>query len=137
MSTSEPNPIVLSEGAAAKIQELLLEEGSSSLHLRISVSGGGCSGLQYGIAFEEAAATGDLVFETLGVRVLIDPVSLGYLKGAEVDFHESLEGARFVIKNPNAQSTCGCGSSFSTTEPGGPDVDHPDRKSCSSRTAIS
>lgn len=112
------DPILFSDNAAAKVRELITEEGNPNLQLRIYVTGGGCSGFQYGFAFEEKAGGEDTIVERAGVRVLIDPVSLQYLSGAEVDFQDNLEGARFVIKNPNATSTCGCGSSFSTGEGG-------------------
>jgi iron-sulfur cluster insertion protein len=109
-------PVVFTENAVAKVRELIAEEGNPNLQLRVYVSGGGCSGFQYGFAFEEAAGDGDFQIERDGVRVLIDPVSLQYLSGASVDFQDGLDGSRFVIKNPNAKSTCGCGSSFSTAE---------------------
>lgn len=128
-------PIVLSDAAALKVAELIAEDGDPGLHLRIFVSDGGCSGFQYGFAFEAAAKPGDAVVEKLGVRVLIDAASLAYLRGAEVDFRDDLEGSRFVIKNPNAKATCGCGNSFSTAESGGSDAYHADSKSCSSRPA--
>jgi iron-sulfur cluster insertion protein len=118
-SAIDPNPILFTDNAVAKVRELILEEGNPNLQLRVYVSGGGCSGFQYGFAFEEAVGEGDLVIEREGVRVLVDPTSLQYLNGAQVDFQEGLEGSRFVIKNPNAKSTCGCGSSFTTTEGGG------------------
>lgn len=113
------SPISFSDNAASKVRDLIDEEGNPNLQLRIYVSGGGCSGFQYGFAFEESAGEADIVVEKLGVRVLIDPVSLQYLAGAEVDFQDGLDGSRFVIKNPNAKSTCGCGSSFSMGEGGG------------------
>ncbi len=112
-------PVLFSDNAVAKVRDLIAEEGNPNLHLRVYVSGGGCSGFQYGFAFEEAAGESDIVLERDGVRVLIDPVSLQYLSGAQVDFQEGLEGSRFVIKNPNAKSTCGCGSSFSTADNAG------------------
>lgn len=128
-----PSPILFSDGAALKVAELISEEGNPGLHLRVYVSGGGCSGLQYGFAFEETAKEGDIVIEKLGVRVLVDAASLQHLYGAEVDFHDGLDGSRFVIKNPNAKATCGCGNSFSTAESGGSDAHNPDAKSCPSR----
>jgi iron-sulfur cluster insertion protein len=112
-------PVIFSDSAVAKVRDLISEEGNPNLKLRIYVSGGGCSGFQYGFAFEEAVGEGDVVMERLGVHVLIDPVSLQYLNGAEVDFQDGLDGSRFVIRNPNAKSTCGCGSSFSMAESGG------------------
>jgi len=111
--TAPPAPIVFSDGAAAKVKALITEEGNPNLQLRIFVAGGGCSGFQYGFSFDEATTDDDTVIEKLGVRVLIDPLSLQYLLGAEIDYQEGLDGARFVIKNPNASTTCGCGSSFS------------------------
>jgi iron-sulfur cluster insertion protein len=113
------SPVFFSDNAVAKVKELIAEEGNPNLQLRVYVSGGGCSGFQYGFAFEEAAGEGDIQIERDGVRVLIDPVSLQYLAGAQVDFQDGLDGSRFVIKNPNAKSTCGCGSSFSTAEGSG------------------
>lgn len=136
MSDSIPAPILFSDEAAFKVRELIAEEGNPDLQLRIYVSGGGCSGFQYGFAFEEAAGADDTVLEKHGVRVLIDPVSLQYLGGAEVDFEDSLDGARFVIRNPNAKRTCGCGSSFSTTDIGDGDGNQSDGKSCSSGAAV-
>ena len=96
------------------VKALLAEEGNDKLQLRVYVSGGGCSGFQYGFTFDEASQSGDTVVENQGVKLVIDPMSFQYLVGAEVDFKESLEGSQFVIKNPNASTTCGCGSSFST-----------------------
>ena len=99
--------------AARKVRELILEEGNAALKLRVYIQGGGCSGFQYGFSFDEQAQDDDLAIETDGVTLIVDPVSLQYLVGAEVDYTESLHGAQFVIRNPNATSTCGCGSSFS------------------------
>lgn len=113
-----PAPVIFSDNAVAKVRELINEEGNPNLKLRVYVSGGGCSGFQYGFAFEESVGEGDLVIEKMGVHVLIDPTSLQYLGGAEVDFQDGLDGSRFVIRNPNAKSTCGCGSSFSPAESG-------------------
>lgn len=107
-----PAPIRFTENAAAKVGELIAEEGNPNLKLRISVSGGGCAGLSYGFAFDETAAQDDSIITRHGVTLLIDPQSLAYLAGAEIDYTESLEGSRFVIKNPNASSTCSCGTSF-------------------------
>ncbi len=132
----DKQPILFSGSAVSKVRELILEEGNPRLQLRIYVSGGGCSGFKYGFAFEEATGTEDLAMEKHGVRVLIDPVSLQYLNGAEVDYQEGLDGSRFVIKNPNAQSTCGCGSSFSTAESGDPNVSDSNGKSCASSAGI-
>ncbi|MEK6591453.1 MAG: iron-sulfur cluster insertion protein ErpA [Pseudomonadota bacterium] len=109
-----PIPIVFSDSAAAKVKALIVEEGNPNLQLRVFVSGGGCSGFQYGFTFEESVTEGDTIIEKSGVKLLIDPMSFQYLGGAEIDYQEGLDGARFVIKNPNAKTTCGCGSSFST-----------------------
>lgn len=98
--------------AAAKVGELVREEGNPALKLRVYISGGGCSGFQYGFAFEEQQEEDDLVVERDGVTVVVDPLSLQYLAGAEIDYAESLSGAQFLIRNPNAKTTCGCGSSF-------------------------
>lgn len=108
-----PSPVLLTDSAAGKVRELLAGEGNERLRLRIYVSGGGCSGFQYGFAFDEQAGEGDTLIDRAGVRLLIDPMSRQYLLGAEVDYEEGLEGSRFIIRNPNAASTCGCGSSFS------------------------
>ncbi|GBG01922.1 putative iron-sulfur cluster insertion protein ErpA [Azospira sp. I13] len=106
-------PLVFTDNAAAKVRELIEEEGNAELKLRVFVTGGGCSGFQYGFTFDEAANDDDTVMEKDGVTLLIDPMSFQYLVGAEIDYSEGLEGSQFVIKNPNASSTCGCGSSFS------------------------
>ncbi|MBD5803318.1 Iron-sulfur cluster insertion protein ErpA [Azoarcus sp. Aa7] len=106
-------PFLFTDSAAGKVRELIEEEGNAELKLRIFVSGGGCSGFQYGFAFDEAVAEDDVAVEKLGVQVVVDAMSYQYLAGAEIDFEDGLEGSRFVIKNPNATSTCGCGSSFS------------------------
>jgi iron-sulfur cluster insertion protein len=102
----------VSSTAASKINELLAEEGKSGSGLRVFVQGGGCSGFQYGLMIEENGGDADQVFESNGVRLYIDPVSISYLKGAEVDFVETVTGGGFTIRNPNAVSTCGCGQSF-------------------------
>ena len=99
--------------AASKINELLTEEGKTGSGLRVFVQGGGCSGFQYGLMIEEGGGVADQVFESNGVKLFVDPVSISYLKGAEVDFVDTVTGGGFTIKNPNAVSTCGCGSSFS------------------------
>ena len=109
----------VSPAAASKISELLAEEGKTDSGLRVFVQGGGCSGFQYGLMIEENGGAGDQVFESNGVRLFIDPVSVSYLKGAEVDFVDTVTGGGFTIKNPNAKSTCGCGSSFSVDGEGG------------------
>lgn len=107
------NPeITVSTAAASKIRQLVLEEGNPALKLRIYITGGGCSGFQYGFAFDEALEDGDLHGEFDGIEVIIDPMSHPYLSGSEVDYSEDLRGAQFVIRNPNAVTTCGCGASF-------------------------
>ena len=106
-------PLVFTDSAAEKVKTLIDEEGDDSLKLRVFISGGGCSGFQYGFTFDENEGDGDTVVENQGVQLLIDPMSIQYLMGAEIDYSEGLEGAQFVIRNPNAQTTCGCGSSFS------------------------
>src|SRR3982751_5748943 len=111
--------INVSETAAAKISELLAEEGKSGSGLRVFVQGGGCSGFQYGLMIEEGGGTGAQVAGSNGVNLFVDPVSVSYLKGAEVDFVDTVTGGGFTIKNPNATSTCGCGSSFSVEGEGG------------------
>ena len=108
-----PSPLVFTDAAAAKVRTLIDEEGNPDLKLRVFVSGGGCSGFQYGFTFDEVVNEDDTAMNKGGVTLLIDPMSYQYLVGAEIDYQEGLEGAQFVIKNPNAQSTCGCGSSFS------------------------
>lgn len=106
-------PLLFSDAAASKVRELIAEEGNPQLKLRVYISGGGCSGFQYGFTFDEARAEDDLAVDKGGVTLLVDPLSLQYLAGAEIDYSESLTGAQFVIRNPNAKTTCGCGSSFS------------------------
>jgi iron-sulfur cluster insertion protein len=108
------SPLVFTDAAARKVRDLIDEEGNAELKLRVFVSGGGCSGFQYGFTFDEVVNEDDTAMHKNGVTLLIDPMSFQYLVGAEIDYQESLEGAQFVIKNPNATSTCGCGSSFST-----------------------
>jgi iron-sulfur cluster insertion protein len=105
--------LVFTESAAIKVGELIREEGNPNLKLRVFVSGGGCSGFQYGFTFDENEEEGDTSVEAHGVKLLVDPMSIQYLAGAEIDYKEDLEGAQFVIRNPNATTTCGCGSSFS------------------------
>jgi iron-sulfur cluster insertion protein len=107
------NPLDFTTAAAAKVKTLIEEEGNPNLMLRVFVTGGGCSGFQYGFTFDEAVQEGDTEVVTDGVKLLIDPMSFQYLTGAEIDYTEGLEGAQFVIRNPNATTTCGCGSSFS------------------------
>ena len=114
MSTTEtPSPFIFTDAAAAKVKSLIEEEGNPELKLRVFVSGGGCAGFQYGFTFDEIANDDDTCIEKNGVTLLVDPMSYQYLVGAEIDYQESLEGSQFTIKNPNATTTCGCGSSFS------------------------
>jgi iron-sulfur cluster insertion protein len=108
-----PDPLVFTANAANKVKQLIDEEGNAELKLRVFVTGGGCSGFQYGFTFDETTNEDDTAMQRGGVTLLIDPMSLQYLMGAEIDYQENVEGAQFVIKNPNATSTCGCGSSFS------------------------
>ncbi|WP_018872763.1 iron-sulfur cluster insertion protein ErpA [Thioalkalivibrio sp. ALJ16] len=108
-----PSPLIFTDAAATKVKGLIEEENNENLKLRVFVSGGGCSGFQYGFTFDETVGEGDTVVENGGVTLLIDPMSFQYLAGAEIDYTEGLEGAQFVIRNPNATTTCGCGSSFS------------------------
>ena len=105
-------PMDFTAAAAAKVRELIAEEGNAGLKLRVYIQGGGCSGFQYGFEFDEARGEDDIAIVTDGVILLVDPLSLQYLAGASVDYSESLSGAQFVIRNPNAKTTCGCGSSF-------------------------
>ena len=107
--------INVSPTAASKINELLSEENKAGSGLRVFVQGGGCSGFQYGLRIEEEGSEADKVFESNGVKLYVDPISIRYLSGAEVDFVDTVTGGGFTIKNPNAVSTCGCGSSFSTS----------------------
>ncbi|MDR2636839.1 MAG: iron-sulfur cluster insertion protein ErpA [Zoogloeaceae bacterium] len=106
-------PVIFTDSAVNKVRELIEEEGNPDLKLRVFVTGGGCSGFQYGFTFEESSNEDDTLFEKGGVTLLIDPMSYQYLVGAEIDYTEGLSGSQFVIRNPNATSTCGCGSSFS------------------------
>ncbi len=108
-----PDPLSFTDEAAAKVKSLIVEEDNDALMLRVFVSGGGCSGFQYGFTFDESITEGDTVVEKNGVKLLIDPMSFQYLVGGEIDYTEGLDGAQFVIRNPNATTTCGCGSSFS------------------------
>ena len=112
-ATEMESPLIFTDSAAAKVKSLIDEEGNPDLKLRVFVSGGGCSGFQYGFTFDEAQNEDDTVMVKNGVTLLVDPMSFQYLVGAEIDYSEGLEGAQFVIKNPNATTTCGCGSSFS------------------------
>jgi iron-sulfur cluster insertion protein len=106
-------PLLFSDAAAHKVRELIAEENNPNLKLRVYISGGGCSGFQYGFTFDEQSADDDLALVKDGVTLVVDPLSLQYLMGAEIDYAENLHGAQFVIRNPNAKTTCGCGSSFS------------------------
>ena len=108
-----PAPLVFTDSAATKVKDLIEEEGNPDLKLRVFVQVGGCSGFQYGFTFDEITNEDDTAMEKNGVTLLIDSMSYQYLVGAEIDYKDDLEGAQFVIKNPNATSTCGCGSSFS------------------------
>jgi len=109
----EQAPIIFTTNAAGKVSEMLVEEGDANLKLRVYVTGGGCSGFQYSFAFDDQVAEDDLAVEKEGVTLLVDSMSFQYLVGATIDYQEGLEGSRFVITNPNATATCGCGSSFS------------------------
>lgn len=108
-----PSPIQVTQNAINKVNTLVAEEGNPRLKLRIFITGGGCSGFQYGFSFDEDSAEDDTVVERDGATFIVDPMSFQYLTGAEVDYQEGLEGSRFVIRNPNAATTCGCGLSFS------------------------
>ncbi len=109
---SEPEAMIFTPAAAAKVRELILEEANPELKLRVYITGGGCSGFQYGFTFDEKIDDGDVTVTRDEVTLVVDPLSFQYLEGAEVDYSESLQGARFVIRNPNAATPCGCGSSF-------------------------
>jgi len=112
-STVMPEPALnISDAALARVRELIAEEGKPALKLRVFIEGGGCSGFQYGFSFDEQRADDDFVLDRGGIELLVDPLSMQYLEGAEVDYVEELSGAQFVIHNPNAKTTCGCGSSF-------------------------
>ena len=111
-STAPPPPIVFTDAAAHKVGELIEEEDNQELKLRVFISGGGCSGFQYGFTVDEKIEDGDSQVENQGVTLVIDPMSVQYLMGAEIDYKEDLQGAQFIIRNPNAATTCGCGSSF-------------------------
>jgi iron-sulfur cluster insertion protein len=113
MNETATEALVFTDAAARKVGALIEGEGNPNLKLRVFVQGGGCSGMQYGFEFDEQEQEGDTCVENLGVKLLIDPISVQYLTGAEIDYREGLDGAQFVIRNPNAQTTCGCGSSFS------------------------
>ena len=111
-ATDMPLLFIFTDSAASKVKDLIEEEGNPDLKLRVFVTGGGCSGFQYGFTFDEVANEDDTSLQKNGVTLLVDPMSYQYLVGAEIDYTEGLEGSQFVIKNPNASSTCGCGSSF-------------------------
>jgi iron-sulfur cluster insertion protein len=111
--TATMEPIIFTSNAANKVSEMIAEEGDAALKLRVYVTGGGCSGFQYSFAFDDQVGEDDMVVEKDGVTLLVDGMSFQYLVGATIDYQEGLEGARFVITNPNATATCGCGSSFS------------------------
>jgi iron-sulfur cluster insertion protein len=111
-AVTDISPLNFTDNAANKVRELIEEEGNAELKLRVFVTGGGCSGFQYGFTFDEVQNEDDTTMQKNGVTLLIDPMSYQYLIGAEIDYTEGLEGSQFVIKNPNATSTCGCGSSF-------------------------
>lgn len=113
LASIEEAPLVFTENAARKVKSLMEEEGNPQLKLRVFITGGGCSGFQYGFMFEEAAQDDDAQVEREGVTLLVDPMSIQYLEGAEIDYKEDVTGAQFVIRNPMAATTCGCGSSFS------------------------
>jgi iron-sulfur cluster insertion protein len=108
-----PSPVNFTDAAASKVGALIAEEGNDQLKLRVFITGGGCSGFQYGFTFEEEISEGDTQVEKDGVMLLIDPTSYQYLAGSDIDYSDGVEGSQFVIRNPNASSTCGCGSSFS------------------------
>ena len=113
MTVETASPLIFTDAAALKVKTLIEEENNDELKLRVFVTGGGCSGFQYGFTFDEDEGDGDTMVENAGVKLLIDPMSFMYMAGAEIDYTEGLEGAQFVIRNPNATTTCGCGSSFS------------------------
>ena len=113
-ATEMPSPLNFTDAAAAKVKQLIDEENNPNLKLRVFVTGGGCSGFQYGFTFDETIKEDDTEVENGGVTLLIDSMSFQYMVGAEIDYKEDLSGAQFVIRNPNATTTCGCGSSFST-----------------------
>lgn len=112
VAAEQMTPLTFTDSAAEKVKELIDEEGNPDLKLRVFINGGGCSGFQYGFTFEEDINDDDTKVEKGGVMLLVDPLSFQYLVGAEIDYSEGLQGSQFVIKNPNAKTTCGCGSSF-------------------------
>jgi len=111
-NNAPPPPIVFTDAAAIKVSELIEEEDNPELKLRVFISGGGCSGFQYGFTFDDKIEEGDSQVVNQGVTLVVDPMSVQYLMGAEIDYKEDLQGAQFIIRNPNASTTCGCGSSF-------------------------
>jgi iron-sulfur cluster insertion protein len=111
-AAAPPPPVVFTDAAAQKVGELIKEEQNNELKLRVFISGGGCSGFQYGFTFDENIEDGDSKVDNMGVTLVIDPMSVQYLMGAEIDYKEDLQGAQFIIRNPNAKTTCGCGQSF-------------------------
>ena len=112
MTDQTSEQLKFTDAAARKVQQLILEEKNPALKLRVYISGGGCSGFQYGFTFDEHVEEGDITVVNDGITLVVDPLSFQYLMGAQVDYSESLQGAQFVIQNPNASTTCGCGSSF-------------------------
>ncbi len=112
MTDSMPDPLVFTDAAASKVKQLIDDEGNPNLKLRVYIQGGGCSGFQYGFTFDEEEGEGDTRIVSNDVVMLVDPMSMQYLTGAEIDYKEDLQGAQFIVKNPNATTTCGCGSSF-------------------------
>lgn len=111
-NSAPPIPIIFTDAAASKVGELIKEEDNPNLKLRVFISGGGCSGFQYGFTFDENIEDGDSQVVNQGVTLVVDPMSVQYLMGAEIDYKDDLQGAQFIIRNPNAATTCGCGSSF-------------------------
>jgi iron-sulfur cluster insertion protein len=111
-TSASGQPLVFTDAAATKVAGLIREESNPNLKLRVFIQGGGCSGFQYGFTFDENEDEGDTRIENCGVTLLVDPMSIQYLQGSEIDYREDLNGAQFVIRNPNASTTCGCGSSF-------------------------
>ena len=113
IETYTPTPLQVTAAAVAKVRSLVEEEGNPDLKLRVFVTGGGCSGFQYGFTFDAVVAEDDTVIVKDGIQVLVDALSIQYLAGSQVDYEEGLQGSRFLVTNPNAKTTCGCGASFS------------------------
>ncbi|MDD9340532.1 iron-sulfur cluster insertion protein ErpA [Providencia heimbachae] len=113
MNNDAALPLQFTDAAAIKVKDLVSDEDNPNLRLRVYITGGGCSGFQYGFTFDDQINDGDMTIEKQGVALVVDPMSLQYLVGGSVDYTEGLEGSRFIVTNPNAKSTCGCGSSFS------------------------